>query len=179
MSDVIAAIEAVFAEFEDASSREEWARFDGLFLPTFLSLDPATAAPLERQALIGFLPRRRGIFERAGASGTRLATLEVTQLDPIHALARTTWDVLFDRTHDPVTLRSTFLLRHTEDGWRIAVYLNHESLLQLLAPAAPSRADPGTRHNSTQPSQSQGTHNSAALTPSQCPQRDPAAGGAP
>jgi hypothetical protein len=30
-------------------------------------------------------------------------------------------------------LRSSFLVRRTGDGWRIAVYLNHESLLELLA----------------------------------------------
>jgi hypothetical protein len=62
-----------------------------------------------------------------------LTTLDVTQLDPIHALVRTTWTVAYDRPHDPVTLRSTFTLRRTEDGWRIAVYLNHESLLELSA----------------------------------------------
>ncbi len=136
MNDVAAEIEEVFAEFERASRTEEWDRFDRLFLPTFLNLDPATADPVDRQALIAFLPHRRGVFERAGATGTRLATIEVTELDPIHALARTTWPVLYDGPHEPVTLRSTFLLRRTKDGWRIAVYLNHESLLELLGLSA-------------------------------------------
>lgn len=130
--DVVAGIEAVFAEFEAASRSEEWERFDRLFLPVFLSLDPTTAAPIQRDALIAFLPRRRDLFAKAGASGTRLATLEMIELDQLHVLARTTWTVLFDAPHDPVTLRSTFTLRRTEDGWRIAVYLNHESLLELL-----------------------------------------------
>ena len=137
MSDTTAEIEAFFAEFADASRAEEWERFEHLFLPTFLSLDPTTAAPVERQALIAFLPRRRELFERVGASGTRLATLEITDLDAIHALARTTWSVVYERPHDPVTLRSTFTLRRTDDGWRIAVYLNHESLLELLGLSAP------------------------------------------
>ena len=30
-----------------------------------------------------------------------------------------------------MTLRTTFVLRH-EDRWRVAVYLNHGSLLELL-----------------------------------------------
>jgi hypothetical protein len=42
--------------------------------------------------------------------------------------------------HAPVTLRSSFLLRRTEDGWRIAVYLNHESLLELLGVSASGTA---------------------------------------
>jgi hypothetical protein len=133
MSAVDAEIAALFAAFEGASESEEWHRFERLFLPTFLSLDPGTAAPVERDALIAFLPHRRGVFARAGASGTKLATLEVVPLDGIHVLARTTWDVVYDDPHFPVTLRSSFLVRHTEDGWRIAVYLNHESLLELLA----------------------------------------------
>lgn len=45
MNDVAAEIEEVFAEFERASRTEEWDRFDRLFLPTFLNLDPATAIP--------------------------------------------------------------------------------------------------------------------------------------
>ncbi len=132
MTDVAAEIGAVFAEFEAASQTEEWDRFRGVFLPTFLSLDPGSAAPVKREDLIAMLPSRRGLLDRAGATGTRLASLDVTALDPIHALARTTWNVVYVGPHDPVTLRSTFLLRHTVDGWRIALYLNHESLLELL-----------------------------------------------
>ena len=132
MNDVDAEIDAVFAEFASASRDEQWDRFDALFLPSFFNLDPTSAGPVERQALIAFLPRRRGLFESVGATGTELASLDVTELDPRHALARTTWTVLYDGPHDPVTLRSTYLLRRTDDGWRIAVYLNHESLLEIL-----------------------------------------------
>ena len=78
---VEAEIEAVFAEFQEASDSEEWHRFERLFLPTFLSLDPASAAPVERDALIAFLPHRRGLFARAGATGTRMTGLEVVPLD--------------------------------------------------------------------------------------------------
>ena len=141
MSDPVAEVEAVFAEFQEASRSEEWQRFERLFLPTFFSLDPATAAPVDRQMLIAFLPRRRGLFQRAGASGTKLATIDVTPLDPIHAQARTTWTVEYERPHDPVTLRSTFTLRRTDDGWRIAVYHNHESLLQILGLDTPAADD--------------------------------------
>jgi hypothetical protein len=132
VSTVESQIEAVFAAFADAADSQQWHRYEQLFLPTFLSLDPAAASAVERDALIAFLPHRRELFARAGASGTRLAHLEVSPLDAVHVLARTTWEVLFDGPHAPVTLRSSFLLRHTEDGWRIAVYLNHESLLELL-----------------------------------------------
>jgi ketosteroid isomerase-like protein len=38
---------------------------------------------------------------------------------------------------DPVQLRSTFVLRY-EDRWRIALYLNHGSLLEFLGLATPA-----------------------------------------
>lgn len=139
MSIVAEEIEALFADFEDASRTQEWERFEHLFLPTFLSLDPTAAAAVERSALIAFLPRRRALFESAGASHTRLATLDITELDALHALARTTWTVVFHVPHGPVILRSTFTLRRTDDGWRIAVHLNHESLPELLGLSAPQR----------------------------------------
>lgn len=102
-----------------------------MFLPHFLTMDPTSAAPVAREALIAFLPRRKSIFERAGATGTTLGSLHVEPLDDNHILARTTWDVVFDHDRDPVALRSTFILRR-EDRWRIAAYLNHGSLLELL-----------------------------------------------
>jgi ketosteroid isomerase-like protein len=141
LNDLVVEVEAVFAEFQKASRSGEWQRFERLFLPTFFSLDPATAAPVDRQMLIAFLPRRRELFQRAGASGTKLTAIDVTALDPIHAQARTTWTVEYDRPHHPVTLRSTFTLRRTDDGWRIAVYHNHESLLQLLGLETPAVSD--------------------------------------
>jgi hypothetical protein len=129
--------------FEEASETEEWHRFERLFLPSSSARpklgDPCGACGVDR---VPAAPS--GVFARAGASGTRLAGLEVVPLDAIHVLARTTWDVLYDDPHDPVTLRSSFLVRHTEDGWRIAVYLNHESLLELLGGGATRPREPPT-----------------------------------
>lgn len=126
-----------FADFEEASRDEAWDRYGDLFLPEFMNLDPGSAGAVARDDLIAFLPRRKGLFERAGATGTMLASLEVEPLDDRHVLARTTWDVVFDHDHhhdrDPVVLRSTFVLRR-EERWRVAVYLNHASLPELLSP---------------------------------------------
>ncbi len=99
-----------------------------------MNLDPASAGMVARNDLVAFLPHRKTVFERAGATGTRLVGLHIDNLDTTHALARTTWEVIFGREHAPVTLETTFVLRF-EDRWRIAVYLNHGSLPELLGPA--------------------------------------------
>lgn len=124
-------IAAFFAEFEQASQQQAWDRYGALFLADFLSADPISVGVVAREALISFLPHRKAIFERAGATGTTLIDLDVDVLDDRHALAKTAWAVNFDHDHAPVVLRSTFLLRR-EDRWRIALYLNHGNLLEHL-----------------------------------------------
>ena len=122
---------AFFADFENASRHGDWSRYGDLFLPDFLSADPTSIGVVARSTLIAFLPHRKAIFERADATGTRLVDLQVDRLDERHVLAKTRWDVEFSSEHGPVVLRSTFLLRR-EDRWRIALYLNHANLLELL-----------------------------------------------
>jgi hypothetical protein len=124
-------IEQFFTDFEAASRDQDWARYGDLFLSRFLSLDPASAGPVDRDDLIAFLPTRKQIFDRSGATDTVLSALVVEDLDDHHVLARTTWDVVFDHDRAPAVLESTFILR-LEDRWRIAVYLNHGSLLEVL-----------------------------------------------
>jgi hypothetical protein len=133
-SGATAEIEEFFADFERASAEEDWAHYGELFLESFLNLDPGTAGPVARDDLVAFLPHRKGVFDRAGATGTRLRTLRVEPLDAAHALARTTWEVIFASERSPVVLETTFVLRR-EERWRIAVYLNHGSLLELLGSA--------------------------------------------
>jgi hypothetical protein len=130
-TDQTEAIEAFFSEFAAAADNEDWARYGDLFLEHFLNADPGTCAPLAREHLIAFLPHRRALFESVGATGTRLVGLQIESLDSLHAMVRTRWEVLFDHQRDPVELDTTFLLRH-EDRWRIALYLNHGSLPELL-----------------------------------------------
>ena len=125
------AIESFFSEFAAASEHEDWSKYDDLFLEHFLNADPSMCAPLAREHLIAFLPQRRSLFEIAGATGTRLVRVQTETLDDNHALARTKWEVVFAHDHEPVELDTTFLLRR-EDRWRIAVYLNHASLPELL-----------------------------------------------
>ncbi len=129
--DVRLQVQQFFADFEEASRVMDWSRYGDMFLPQFMNLDPDSSGSVARDDLIAFLPHRKAIFDGAGATGTTLASLETEPLDSRHVVARTTWDVAFDHEHEPVVLRSTFLLRH-EDRWRIAVYLNHGSLSELL-----------------------------------------------
>jgi hypothetical protein len=93
-------IQQFFADFEEASRSMDWARYGEMFLPDFMSLDPESSGSVAREDLIAFLPHRKEIFDRAGATGTTLVTLETEALDPCHAVARTSWDVAFDHERE-------------------------------------------------------------------------------
>lgn len=129
-----AQIEVFFDDFTAASEAGDWARYGDMFLAQFMNVDPATATPIARDDLVAFLPHRKGLFERAGATGTALASLAITHLDERHVLAETTWTITYEPGRAPAdvaVLHSTFLLR-LEDRWRVALYLNHNNLLELL-----------------------------------------------
>ena len=132
-----AEIAQFFEDFDAAARAEDWSRYRDLFLPQFMNIDPGQTGAIYRDALIAFLPQRKSLFERAGASGTALTSLDVDSLDAHHAVARTAWEVLFNQPRDPVILRTTFLLRKEEERWQIAVYVSHQGLLELLDPQAP------------------------------------------
>jgi hypothetical protein len=105
-----------------------------LFAETFLSLDPVRSTVATREQLRSALPQRRALFESAGIRRTRLESVDVHPLDDRHQLAKTTWTTEFDDPQaQPVTLRSTFLLRRNDGSWRVLVYLNHDDIGAELA----------------------------------------------
>ena len=135
-------IEAFFADFENASDAEDWARYGDMF-PSSSFWKPVPGLTGQelwaRDDLVASVPaapqsRIRSARARPAHDSPTCASRGSTN---IHVLARTTWDVVFDHEHASVQLRSTYVLRH-EDRWRIAMYLNHGSLLDLLGLTAPA-----------------------------------------
>ena len=41
---------------------------------------------------------------------------------------------------DPVSLRSTFILRRDDEAWRIVLYLNHQDMAKFFTGLAPAPA---------------------------------------
>jgi hypothetical protein len=126
------------------------------FQEFFLNLDPGSATPVSRDALIRALPGRGQLFASIGASGADLATIAESPLDDQHTLVTTSWIVRFgDREEgeeqagaeaqpvEPLTLHSTFLLRRDPGGpWRIVVYLNHQDIVKMIRARAAAQVSP-------------------------------------
>lgn len=138
MTDTPSDIRDLFARFERASADLDTAALEEVFAEQFLNCDPNGASPVSRDALLQALPVRERLFATAGLGAARLASLDAEELDERHVLARTAWAVPDRSGQEVVRLQTTFLVRRTQSGPRVILYLNHLDIAQLLA----SRARP-------------------------------------
>src|SRR5580693_4290353 len=110
-------VRAFFRRYERASEDLDSQALASLFCAVFMSLDASTATALSPEALLAVLPRRKQLFEAIGSDGLELAAISELPLDDLHTLVRTSWNVRMrnEARHDPLCLRSTFILRK-DDG---------------------------------------------------------------
>jgi hypothetical protein len=147
-SEVRPDVRSFFERYQQATDSLDSAAVAESFQDFFLNLDPGSATPVSRDALIKALPGRGQLFASIGATGADLATIAESPLDEQHTLVTTTWTVRFGaaagpgapsgsgaavQAARPLTLRSTFLLRREAGGpWRIVVYLNHQDIVGMI-----------------------------------------------
>jgi len=104
-----------------------------------MAADLSGAQPVPRAAFLSVLPRRKELIAAAGIGRVSLTGLDHHGHDESYVLAHTTWTGEREGVsarHDWVTLLSSFILRRTDDGLRIVIYLNHRDLAEVLAHGA-------------------------------------------
>jgi hypothetical protein len=128
-------VQAFLMRYAEAGDTKDPEALRACFLDTFLSLDPNTAAAVSLELLIKTLPRREQMFSSAGIIGLDLVECSEIPLDDLHTLVETTWQARLAEpraTSEPLHIPAAFLLRKTDEGWKIAVYLNHMDLSVAL-----------------------------------------------
>ena len=126
-----------FAIFEEASESLDTGALTGCFAEAFMAADPSGAQPVPRAGFLSVLPGRKELFAAAGIGRVSLADLTYIDLDEHYLLVHTTWAAPRQGGSagpGSVTLRSSFILRRTDDGLRIVFYLNHKDLNDILTP---------------------------------------------
>lgn len=91
MTSPTAEVRAFFDEFERNSAELAIDRIGAQFADTFLNADPQRVMPVPKAAFVAALPQREKMFQAAGISRVRLASVRETVLDPMHVLAATDW----------------------------------------------------------------------------------------
>jgi hypothetical protein len=132
-------VRAFFEEFEQAANALDATTLAELFGEQFLSLDPARAACVPKDAFLRALPARERLFGSIGATGTMMTEMRETPLDDLHTLVETSWAVQFGPdapAAGALTLRSAFLLRRQDRRWQVAMYLNHQDIVAEIGSLA-------------------------------------------
>ena len=139
-------VRAFFQRYERAGQDLDTEALTSSFGEVFISLDASSAAVVPPHALLAALPRRKQLFESIGSDGMELADISETPLDDLHTLVRTSWNLRMrdEKPHDPICLRSTFILRKHDGAWRIVLYLNHQDMNELFKELAAKREHPRT-----------------------------------
>src|SRR6187402_1500196 len=114
-----ASVEEFFADFERRGNAPS--AVSDFFDDQFLAMDPNGSTVVRPEQLAAVLPTRAAMFETVGILGARLAGLQLEELDNTHVLVRTRWESIFaEPGSNPLELSSSFFLRRTGQGWRIA-----------------------------------------------------------
>ncbi len=112
-------VHAFLLRFREAGDRLDTDTIRDCFLETYLD------------------PKRREMFESIGAGSAELVQASEAPLDETHTLVRTLWTMPLSPSSGgkrELPLHSTFLLRRTGDGWKIATYyLNHQDIAAVTA----------------------------------------------
>jgi hypothetical protein len=141
MTSPTAEVRAFFDEFERNSAELAIDRIAAQFADTFLNADPQRVMPVPKAAFLAALPQRDKMFQAAGISRIRLASVRETVLDPIHVLAATDW-IAESTDGAEIPLASTFILRRQDSSFVVIFYLNHQDITAVLAARVP-KADAG------------------------------------
>jgi len=130
------AIGRFFQLFAQNSREENIPAQVSQFTDPFISADPHGTRCVSVDDFAAALPRRKSLFDRLGCKPAILMSLHETQLDARYVLAKTTWRFDFVRADlgetNKVLADSTFLIDTGNEEFKIAMYMAHQDIMQVL-----------------------------------------------
>jgi hypothetical protein len=130
------AIGRFFQLYVQKSSADNFPALVSQFADPFFSADPHGTHCVRVDDFAAALPKRKLLFDRLGCKPAVLISLHETQLDARYVLAKTTWRFDFARADSPepeqVLADSTFLVDTGGEEFKIAMYMAHQDIMQVL-----------------------------------------------
>jgi len=130
------AVGRFFQSYAQKSSEDDIPTLVLQFTDPFVSADPHGTRCVRVDDFAAALPKRKLLFDRLGCKPAVLVNLQETQLDARYVLARTTWHFDFARANseeaEQVLVDSTFLIDTGRDEFKIAMYMAHQDIMQVL-----------------------------------------------
>jgi hypothetical protein len=128
------AVSRFFALYARHNNEGDVAAIVSHFADPFLSANPQGTQCVRVADFAAALPKRKELFDRLQCRPTELVDLEETALDTRYVLAKTRWRMVFARESAPTELlvNSTFLMDMGGDEPKIAMYMAHQDIFQLI-----------------------------------------------
>ena len=84
-------VKAFFETYEKANATSDFASIGDLYAETFLFAGQDAAQSVRRADFLKVIPRMKDHFASLGLTGTRLSSVEITELGSRYALAKVGW----------------------------------------------------------------------------------------
>ncbi|HUN90369.1 MAG TPA: hypothetical protein VMU28_16325 [Terriglobales bacterium] len=124
-----------FAAYQRANADFDVPAIAACYADVFLFGDPQGTRSVNKQDFVNVLPRRKDYFRSLGLSGSRLASLNASELDSRYTLVKTVWIMRFEPAgKQPIESRnsSTYVLLATGDSFQIVFQIDHQNLAERV-----------------------------------------------
>jgi hypothetical protein len=129
-------VRAFFETYAKANSTLDVAAIGDLYAETFFFAVRNTAQPVRKEDFLKVIPRRKDHFASLGLTGTRMSSVETTELGSGYALAKVRWAVSLRtgsgliKTFDAF---ATYLVQCDDhDKLSILFQLDHQDLAAMV-----------------------------------------------
>ena len=129
-------VKAFFEAYAKANSALDVAAMGDLYAETFLFAVRNTAKPVRKEDFLKIVPRMKGHCASLGLTGTRLSSVETTELGSGYALAKVRWAMTLRTSNGLVKTFDTFatylVQRDDHDRLSILFQLDHQDLAAVV-----------------------------------------------
>jgi hypothetical protein len=128
-------IEYFFEAVERETVAGDMAALAERFSETFLAASPGGAKMAQRSMFTQGMPARKQMFDKLGCKGTKLVSLETSCIDARYTLAKTRWQLTFEReglARQEVFADSTYIVDMVAEPFQIILYLTSQDLPTVL-----------------------------------------------
>jgi hypothetical protein len=129
-------VKAFFETYEKANSTSDYVAIGDLYAETFLFAGRDAAQPVRKVDFLKVIPRMKDHFASLGLTGSRLSSVETTQLSSRYVLAKVEWVMTLRTANGVVKNLDTFatyvLQRGDHDKLSILFQLDHQDLAAVV-----------------------------------------------
>lgn len=129
-------VQAFFETYAKSNSTLDVAAIGDLYAETFFFAIRSTAQAVRKEDFLKVIPRMKDHFSSLGLTGTRLASVETTELGSGYALAKVRWAMTLRAGSGLVKTFDTFatylVQRDDHDKLSILFQLDHQDLAAVV-----------------------------------------------